>query len=593
MNRQFKNFIQNSALFKHIAPDTLDEVVDLFQYQRLLRGETLFKAKDPGDAFYILLSGRLQVLHDKPVAELSPGDSFGELALINDNPRSATIKAVRDSELGRLHKLHFDTILKNHPEVAVEIIKVMGGWLDFASRKVGKQLSHIITVVELDPKRPGRHWLSEVVTELQKNASVEFLCEDQLDRDFCLNQGEQVSEHFREEILARWISQQERNSRTIILQCTAQPSRWRDFCLRQADKVCYLAEPHSPCERLKLKFLPNKLPEQNYELILLHPNDAVRPEGTYRWLEQIKLSRHHHVRCGHKGDLIRFCKDISSQSNAVVLGGGGARSFAQIGVLKAMETLGIGIHRIAGTSMGGIIAAQYADGYSPDEILQLNIDIWVKAKPHKAFTLPVSSLLTAGRAKRLTQGVFSQRDIEDLWMDFFCMSSDLTQLQSRRHESGKIWWSLLASGAIPGICSSIISDDGSLLVDGGLIDNLPVAAMRERHDGNVIAVDVASDSGLSPNWQETIPPNGFRALWHHLNPFRKAKPHPHIFKLFAHTATLASKINSEQSRQLADLCITPDCKGHGLMQMDNLESLMAKGYESAMPVLEAWLESQK
>ncbi len=592
MDRQFKTFIKNSALFNHIESETLDEVVDLFQYQRLLRGETLFRKGDSGDAFYILLSGRLQVIDDKPVAELSTGESFGELALINDSPRAATIKALRDSELGRLHKSHFEQILKNHPEVAVEIIKVMGGWLGSGPRFARKHSSSIVTVVELDEKRLSFQWLSSLTSELQKTGGAHYICEEKLDKQFYHENGEVSSGYFREERFARWLSGQEEHYRTIILHCTAQPSKWRDFCLRQADKVFYLVDPLTPCEHLKLKFPPDKLPEQVHELVLLHPKGAARPQNTRNWLSQISLSRHHHIRMENSRDLHRMCREVTSCTHAVVLGGGGARSFAQIGVLKAMESLGIGVDRIAGTSMGAIIGAQYADGYTPDEILELNIDIWERNKPHKAFTLPISSLLTAGRAKRLIQNVFGERDIEDLWMDFFCISSDLTRLQSRCHETGKIWWSLLASGAIPGICSSIISDDGSLLVDGGLIDNLPVGVMNEKHEGTIFAVDVASDSGLSPNWQNTIPPNGLRALWHHVNPFSKAKPHPHIFKLFTHTVTLASKINSETSRQLADLCITPDCQGHGLMQMDNLASLMTKGYESAMPVLEAWQKKQ-
>ncbi|MEO1192428.1 MAG: patatin-like phospholipase family protein [Pseudomonadota bacterium] len=593
MDRQFKAFIKDSALFNHIESETLDEVVDLFQYQRLLRGDTLFKKGDSGDAFYILLSGRLQVIDDKPVAELSTGESFGELALINDSPRAATIKALRDSELGRLDKNHFEQILKNHAEVAVEIIKVMGGWLGSGPRFARKHSSSVVTVVELDEQRLSVQWLPSLTSELQKVGSAHYICEQTLDNQFCNDDDEVSAGSFREERFARWLSEQEEHYRTIILHCTARRSRWRDFCLRQADRVLYLADPLTPCERLKLKSPPDRVPEQVHELVLLHPRGAARPQNTRSWLSQISLSRHHHMRMGNNQDLHRMCRELNLCTKAVVLGGGGARSFAQIGVLKAMETLGIGIDRIGGTSMGAIIGAQYADGYTPDEILEINIDTWERNKPHKAFTLPISSLLTAGRSKRLIQNVFGERDIEDLWMNFFCISSDLTQLQSRCHETGKIWWSLLASGAIPGICSSIISDDGSLLVDGGLIDNLPVGVMNEMHEGTIIAVDVASDSGLSPNWQHTIPPNGLRALWHQVNPFSKAKPHPHIFKLFTHTLTLASKINSETSRQLADLCITLDCQDHGLMQMESLASLMTKGYDTAMPVLEAWQKDQE
>lgn len=594
MDRSFKNFIQNSPLFNHIAPETLNEVVELFEYRRLLRGETLFQINDPGDAFYILLSGRLQVIQGRPVAELLPGDSFGELALLSNKPRSATIRAQRDSELGRLHKDHFEMILKNHPEVAVEIIKVMGSWLDLSEPGLPHRIGGIFTCIELTSDPLCGEVLDDLVAQLTLKRTTHCFSTQHLPAQFLRRPGSKSEDdiangNFNDEMLSRWISEKEQQGHFVLLACSPQPSQWRDFCLRQADRIMLLAMS----EQFELKTSPPAsppgLPPPERDLILIHRTNAARPQNTSKWLTAMELNRHHHIRRDIPGDIERLAREISHEANAVVLGGGGARSFAQIGVLKAMESLGISVDRIAGTSMGAIIAAQYADGYSPDEMLALNNDIWVKNKPHKAFTLPVSSLLTAGRAKRLTQNVFGERDIEDLWLDFFCVSSDLTRLDAMRHQTGKIWSALLASGAIPGICSSIISEEGSLLVDGGLIDNLPVAAMRDKHNGRVIAIDVASDKGLLPHWQDTIPPNGLSALWHHINPFKKDKPHPHIFKLFTHTATLASKMNSEHSRKLADLCIMPNCSSHGLMQMSNLESLVSRGYESAMPILENWL----
>lgn len=308
-------------------------------------------------------------------------------------------------------------------------------------------------------------------------------------------------------------------------------------------------------------------------------------------LKHCKVKRHHHIRQDNKGDLQRLAREINGESIALVLGGGGARSFAQIGVIKAMEELSIPIDKVAGTSMGAIIAAQYADGYSPEQMLALNEEIWLRQKPHKDFTLPVSSLLSAHRAKQQTCGVFAQRHIEDLWLDFFCISTDLTELKPYHHRQGLVWSALLASGAIPGVCSSIVSDEGSLLVDGGILDNLPVAAMREHHKGPVIAVDISSDKGLKPGVTDTIPPNGWQALWQYLNPFAKKRRFPHIFKLISHTATLTGKVNAHTSRKLADLCLTPDCRGHGLMEMKRIDQLVERGYREAIPKLQQWLES--
>lgn len=377
--------------------------------------------------------------------------------------------------------------------------------------------------------------------------------------------------------------------RMRTLETSDKSSPWRDFCLRQADKVLYLVAADDKPLPLSVHLGQSVCADTERELVLVHPTSTLKPGETHRWLKYYDVQRHHHIRADNKADIARLAREISGDAIALVLGGGGARSFAQIGVLKAMEEVGLTVDRIAGTSMGAIIGAQYADGYTPEQLLALNQDIWARNKPHRAFTLPITSLLSARRAKRLTQNVFGDKAIEDLWTDFFCISSDLTHLKPHVHEQGLLWSALLASGAIPGVCPSIVSEHGALLVDGGLLDNLPVAAMKKRHSGPVIAVDVTSSRGLKPNVTTTIPPNGWRALWAYLNPLAKQKRYPHLLKLLSHTASLSAKVNAASSRQLADLCLTPPCHQFKAMDMRNIEKLAEHGYHYALPRLEQWL----
>lgn len=590
MELDLKACLAQSPLFSQLDAASLDELHAAFEYRQLRRGETLFQRGETGDAFYFLASGRLQIVKDSVVGELEPGDTFGELALIGEQARAATIVAVRDSELGRLPKQQFQQLLKNQQSIAIELIKLLGKRLNEQQNGQQSNSCTIVTLVTLSTRQSVKSLPPALSQMLTKDKSICHIDPEQLSQQLWPGADamlENDSNKYNER-LSRWLSEQEQHCDYILLQTCDAPSAWRDFCLNQADKTLYLADDN--VSSLALPVTLDKAAES--ELVFLHESSATKPINTHKRLQHCKVKRHHHIRHENEADIQRLAREITGESVALVLGGGGARSFAHIGVLKAMEELNIPIDRIAGTSMGAILAAQYADGYSPAQMLALNEEIWVRQKPHKDFTLPVSSLLSAHRAKQQTRGVFADRHIEDLWLDFFCVSTDLTELEPYHHRQGLIWPALLASGAIPGVCSSIVSDEGSLLVDGGILDNLPVAAMRERHKGPVIAVDISSDKGLKPGVTDTIPPNGWQALWQYLNPFAKKRRFPHIFKLISHTATLTGKINGQTSRQLADLCLTPNCRGHGLMEMKRLDQLVERGYKEAMPKLQQWLESR-
>lgn len=591
MSLDIKSCLANSPLFAQLDPQTLVAVFAAIECQRLSRGQTLFRQGDPGDAFYILVSGRLTIMKDTVIGELLPGDSFAELALISNQPRAATIIAARDCELARLPKQQFQQILQRHPAIAVELIKLLGQRLNAQQQTKTTKAGKVIALVVMG-NHTGVKKLPTLLTQsLKIHGKVRRLLVSQLDHRLWQGASEALgsNEVVSDEQLGRLLSTQEQQCDYVLLETTAAPSTWRNFCLSQADKVLYLVSADEKPQALAPQLRSHIGADTLRQLVLVHSAIANKPSFSTHWLKCYDVTSHHHIRQYHQADRERLARDIADQSIALVLGGGGARSFAHIGVIKAMEELGIPIDRIAGTSMGAIIGAQYADGHNPQQLQTINEHIWIDSKPHRDITLPITALLSAGRAKQQTCKVFGQRDIEDLWLDFFCISTDLTQLKPYRHEKGPIWSSLLASGAIPGICSSIVSDSASLLVDGGLLDNLPVAAMRERHRGPIIAVDVSSDKGLKPHVTSTIPPNGWRALWGYLNPWAKQRPFPHIFKLITHTATLASKINAESSRQLADLCLTPQCNGHKLMEMKHLDKLIEQGYLEAKPKLEQWL----
>ena len=235
------------------------------------------------------------------------------------------------------------------------------------------------------------------------------------------------------------------------------------------------------------------------------------------------------MRAGHQGDLDRIVRYVSRREVGLVLSGGGARGFAHAGVVRAIQEAGLPIDVIAGVSMGAVMAAGYAFSEQWEETIPL-----IKAQLEGVFsdyTLPFVSLARGRRFDRYLQALFGDASIEDLRMPYFCVSSNLTRADTVVHRTGPLWRAIRASGSLPGLVPPVV-DDGDLLYDGGLLNNLPVDLMRkEIHTGVLIAVDVVPpvDLGIRATGLES--PSGWRIAWSRLNPLTKAIEMPSIVSI--------------------------------------------------------------
>jgi predicted acylesterase/phospholipase RssA len=180
---------------------------------------------------------------------------------------------------------------------------------------------------------------------------------------------------------------------------------------------------------------------------------------------------------------------LVGRPTGLVLSGGGARGIAHVGVLAAIAEAGIPIDYVCGTSMGAIFGAGLALGFDIPRMREELRELFDSPFALYDFTLPSSSLLAGKKLDRVLQHQLGDGDIEDLWLPFFCVSTDLAHARLVVHERGCLWKSIRASSSIPGIFPPLPLD-GQTLVDGGLVDNLPLDLLLERCTGPIIAVDV-------------------------------------------------------------------------------------------------------
>jgi NTE family protein len=317
------------------------------------------------------------------------------------------------------------------------------------------------------------------------------------------------------------------------------------------------------------------------ELVLVHPAETALPRETAGPLAMHPFVAHYHVREGVGTDLERVVRQVAGEAVGLVLSGGGARAFAHIGVTMALEEAGIPVDRVGGVSVGSILAGQLASGHPASRLADLNRGRW-----RMDYTVPLLALLAGRRAAEATYAWFGDQQIEDLWLPFFCVSVSLTSSRLMVHRDGPLQQAVLASTAIPGVLPPI-AWNGQLLVDGALLNNLPVDVMRSTGGGPVIAIDcsAAVDASLQP------PVDGLPSRWRLLlNLFRRSgqAPAPNILRILQRSTLVPSAGLAMRLRAESDLYIAPPVSGFDFFDFRSLDRIVEHGYRYAVEQLPAW-----
>ena len=492
------------ATFEAIRPHLQWESVEL------AGGEMLFREGDPSDALYLLISGRLQAVVAGPgglgqvVGEIGRGESVGEMGLFSGKPRRATVMALRDSVLARIELAAFHKIIKAVPALALNLSRVIIERLQRrnTSHKPVRNVTNI-AVVSVSAGLAPRTVLGPLLTELGKmRQTVLHLTSESIEAAAGRAGAAQVTDDdpTAHHWLVNYLDELEGRYSLVFYEADPTPTEWTRRCLRQADEVLWLATASDPPELSATEQVCMSGPATRVRqtLVLLHPADAQWAEGTTRFLEKRpNVQRHHHVRAGRSRDVARLARFLSGNTVGLVLAGGGARGIAHIGIFRALEEAGIPVDVFGGTSIGSVLAACMASDWGWEKVYQENKREFL-SNPTSDFNLiPLVSLLAGRKLDRILAGSFGRRPIEELWVPFFCVSSNYTQACEQVHTRGELKRALLASMAIPGVFPPIVSGN-DLLVDGGVFNNMPVDVMARTGVRTILAVDLRPDDRAAP-----------------------------------------------------------------------------------------------
>src|SRR5437660_371275 len=290
------------------------------------------------------------------------------------------------------------------------------------------------------------------------------------------------------------------------------------------------------------------------------------------------------VPSGEDVDAAKFAVGLArwlpGRALAVVLSGGGARGFAHIGVLRALQAAMLPVDAIGATSIGAIIGAGWAAGWGYAEVLERMRRSFVARNPIGDYTLPLMSLVSGGRVCRLLRAEFGDLHIEDLPLPFFCTSANLTNGQAAVHRRGTLWLWLRAAVSIPGVLPPVFTER-QVHVDGATINNLPVDIMRESMEGAIVAVDAGADRMLDTSTEMSeVPP-----AWRPWSWLRRDRPRVNIVQILLRCGMINSAAATIAQRALADLVLKPPLERIDLLDWQAFDRVVELGYRHASETL--------
>jgi predicted acylesterase/phospholipase RssA len=564
-------------------------------------GAWLFREGDEGDALYLLARGLLQTWMDsaepgdggqRMIAEIAPGEIVGEIGMLAGGKRSAGIRAVRDSLLLRMDAAAFDKLGRQRPELIRHIAGGIAARL--RDRTAGpapvRRLVRTIAVLPLDGAATVDTLVPRLLAELALEESTLLLTPARMRELGAPGMGSGTNQVMSPALIG-WLGDQEDRHRFILYVADAADPAWSNLALRHADLILLVANAASdpgqrPWENTLLDTTDG--PVARRALVLMHDGVPERLSGTAAWLKARTVDFHLHLRAGVPDDFARLTRILEGKAIGLVLGGGAARGFAHIGVYRALTEAKIPIDWIGGSSIGAVFAASIAQGGPLDDQVAAARRAFMEGKPFSDVTIPVLSLLRGRRMEKLID-TYLAGDIEDLPLPFFCTSSNLGQGILHVHERGPLGLAVRASASLPGVFPPAVVD-GQLVIDGGILDNLPVDQMRRRPVSRVIAVDVTSRNNYEVAYQTM--PSPWAILAGRLLPFARRYRVPSFMSLVLKASEIGTMAQVRAAGQRADLLMRPPVSRFSLTDVRHFDEIVRVGYEHAQQAIAGWQASQ-
>ena len=523
-------------------------------------GDVLFESGSTPEGVYLLASGRLRVSGTAGPgfkAEIERGELVGEAGWLLGEPHSATVSALRDSELLLLPHAVLEAAAARSSELALAMARLCARRLRRSNAAYrNTRRARVFTLVPNSEDIDTIDFAVRLADELRRAGRTELVWDVRAETH-----------------TAAWFGRLEEQNDFIVYAAGPGEGGWLRQSCRQADLILALARAGSTPRPWSSGVGAAADRGTRVELLLLHESGFVAGMAG-RWLKTLPAAQHHHI--ADAADLGRAARLITRRGVGLVLSGGGARGFAHLGVVHALREARVPIDFVGGASIGAIIAAGVAMGWGEEEMRLRYRRSFVDSNPVNDYTFPLVALTRGRKVARLLEREYGDVLIEDLRTPFFCLSADLNAARSVEHREGAVWRALRAAVAIPGMIPPVFRGD-DVLVDGAAINNLPIDIMHTKAPGLVIGCDVSADHGFAPATVADGPP-----FW---KLFSRGGRRINIFQILMRAGMVNSVSGAAAQRSLADVLLKPPLPGIDLLEWHAFDRAIDAGYQYARRAL--------
>jgi predicted acylesterase/phospholipase RssA len=521
--------------------------------------------------------------------QMGRGQVLGSLGFLDGRPRRYRARATRDTLVVGYTAEQFDRLIARQPQIVRKITAAAVERTEAPERLLPQLAVTTIGILRASEHADVPRFVERLETALARFGAVLRLTKARVDQ-MLTEPGiaDSPDDSPDSQQLLAWLDACETRHRFVILEVEPEWENWTRRCIRRADRLLLVGAASDPPQRGERERAATRFSgtDSRTSLVLIHRDGSKPPSGTRAWLDhRPEVGEHFHVRWDRAADLERLARVLAGRSVGLALGGGGARGFAHIGLLRAIAEHGIPVDAIGGTSMGGSIAAQFAMGRDYQTISQMARKIFMEIKPHRSFTIPFYSFVSAKRMELAGRMAFGDTEIEDLWLPFFCVSSNLTNAQVMVHDKGTLWTATQASASLPGFGVPVLHQK-NLLVDGGLLNNLPTDIMRRMGYGTVIASVVSVDrTGAFTAERVPTPWDAFLARF---GRGHREVRFPSLFEVVVRASLLHGAHVERANARHADVTVHPALGDFGLLEFERMDEIVEMGYQRALGTLGRW-----
>lgn len=576
--------LAQAPLFADMNGEALDELSALVERRSLRSGEVLYEEGEPSTHFFLVAGGRLRVTSQGAllgyVGRLEP---VGEMGVVVGESRAATVRAVRDTTVLAIARPQFLDFLERQAKALMALSRLMIQ----RNREVGRkrmlaatEVQGTFAVIPASPDVPVIALAEALVGHLSGWPAARLITAAHVDAAL----GAEASQALLTDTgasarLTSWLSEMEGRHRYVIYAADGGRDEWALRCLHNADRVLVLAEagrPPGPVSALR-ELRGGGAP---VELVLLRSEGDPSPH-TLAWREETGARAHYFLHPWDERELASLARQLTGRGVGLVLGGGGARGFAHIGLVRALEQLGIPVDVAGGTSMGAFISALLASGLDSLEMANVARQTFVSGNYLNDYALPRPrvSLIRGRKFGGRLREIFGEHEIEELRRTYFCVSTNLSSGATVVHDRGPLSTWVGTSMAVPGVAPPVAYEE-DLLCDGGVVDNLPTDVMQRLERGSIIASNVSTEADLRAPGAGMGSPDP-EALLH----WKGAKPAPRLREILVRSATLTSSTALELAAERADVYIRMPSQDYGMFDWRRLDELIELGYAHALEQL--------